>query len=253
MNRSHSKTVWTMKVAKCPWTEDTVREVAFVKHVLSLTGKERILDLGCGYGRHALSLAELGCDVVGIDMTPEYIEVAKSSAITKHANIEFVCANILDAQYESEFDVVLNLGDGGIGYCKSEDENKAMFDIITRALVPNGQHLLQVLNRQHAEKYFPRRDWDFGQQAISLVDFQWDSDKNRMYYSERLAYWGQVLNECDEVLNTSVRLYSLSELEDILERRGMRVVCTSSSLTERIEFQGNELILVVHSKKVEYS
>ena len=48
-----------MKVAKCPWTEETVREVGFVVHTLALSGGERILDLGCGYGRHALALAEL--------------------------------------------------------------------------------------------------------------------------------------------------------------------------------------------------
>ena len=250
MRSDNTKTGWTMKAAKCPWTEDTVREIEFVIHFLALSGKERILDLGCGYGRHALALAERGYDIVGVDITSEYIDEAKDRAAAKCLNATFICSSILDIQFDKEFDVVLNLCDGAIGYCESDNDNELMFDVISRALVPNGQHLLQVLNRKHAEKYFPRRDWDFGQEAISLVEFQWEPERLRMLYSERLAYWEQVLDECDNVLNASVRLYSLSELRNILDRVGMRVVRTSSSLTEYVEFQGEELILVVHSEKV---
>ena len=249
MSSNNTKTGWTMKVAKCPWTEDTVQEVKFVTHILGLSGGERILDLGCGYGRHALALAGRGYDVVGVDITPEYIDEAKDRAAAKRLNATFICSNIIDIQFDTEFDVVLNLCDGAIGYSESDNDNELIFEIISRALVPNGQHLLQVLNRKHAEKHFPRRDWDFGQEAISLVEFQWDPDMLRMSYSERLAYWRRVLDECDNVLNVSVRLYSLSELRNLLDRVGMRVVRVSSSLTEYVEFQDEELILVVQSKK----
>ena len=250
MSNDNTNTEWTMKVAKCPWTEETVREVGFVVHTLALSGGERILDLGCGYGRHALALAELGYDVVGVDITPEYIYEAKARAASRRLDATFICSNILDIHFDTEFDVVLNLCDGAIGYCESDDDNEMMFEIIANALVPDGNHLLQVLNRNHAEKYFPRRDWDYGKEAISMVEFRWDPDRLRMLYSEKLAYWGRVLDRCENVLNTSVRLYSISELRDILNSVGMRVVRASSSLTIYNEFQGEELILVVQSRKV---
>jgi SAM-dependent methyltransferase len=249
MSSNNSKTGWTMKIAKCPWTENTVEEVEFVEKLLSLSGGERILDLGCGYGRHALILAERGFDVIGVDITQEYIQEAKSRAAAKCLNTKFICSSILDLKFNREFDVVLNLCDGAIGYSELENDNNAIFEIISRALVPNGQHLLQVLNRRHAELFFPRKDWDIGNEAISLVEFRWNSEKLRMHYIEKLAYRGLLVDECETVLDTSVRLYYMSELKELLEQVGMIVIRASSSLTEFIEFQSNELIMVVQSKK----
>ena len=67
---------WSLDIKEQSWTEDTENQVEFLIKTLRLTGEERILDLACGYGRHALALARRGFSVVGVDITPVYIEDA---------------------------------------------------------------------------------------------------------------------------------------------------------------------------------
>ena len=55
------------------WVENSAREVDFILDLCDLKPGARILDLACGFGRHALELAGRGYAVVGVDITPAYI------------------------------------------------------------------------------------------------------------------------------------------------------------------------------------
>src|SRR5512140_3350123 len=116
------KKIWTLDIKEMSWVEQTKEQVDFIWEVLELDGRERILDLACGFGRHALELARRGHPVVGVDITPEFVEDARAAARAEGLPVEFVLGNVLDVASRSEFDVVLNLADGAIGYFESEEE-----------------------------------------------------------------------------------------------------------------------------------
>ena len=59
-----------------PWTESTEHQVEFIIKTLALTGKERILDLACGFGRHCISFASKGFSITGTDINKKYIDDA---------------------------------------------------------------------------------------------------------------------------------------------------------------------------------
>ena len=52
--------IWTLDIQDQSWVEDTERQVDFIVRKLNLTGKERIIDLACGFGRHSLELSSRG-------------------------------------------------------------------------------------------------------------------------------------------------------------------------------------------------
>ena len=52
------KQIWTLDIKDQSWVEDTENQVDFIAKALNLSGKERILDLACGFGRHSLSFAK---------------------------------------------------------------------------------------------------------------------------------------------------------------------------------------------------
>lgn len=84
------KNNWSLEIKKQSWAEDTNRQVDFIIKTLHLNGSERILDLACGYGRHALRFAEKGYSVTGIDLTEDYILDARINAEKRNLKTEYI-------------------------------------------------------------------------------------------------------------------------------------------------------------------
>ena len=164
--------IWTLAIQEMSWVEQTKEQVEFIWDVLALNGDEVILDLACGFGRHALEFARRGCRVVGVDITKAYIDEARNKAIEQGLDASFICADLRELQFSEEFDVVLNLADGAIGYLENDAENLKIFDRIAAALKPGGKHIMDVCNGAYAAKHFPKRNWFFGGQTLSLADFE---------------------------------------------------------------------------------
>jgi SAM-dependent methyltransferase len=94
------------------FTKGTGQEVAFLIRTLGLGPGSRVLDVGCGPGRHAHALAEAGCEVVGVDISQRFVDLARESA-PPGATFERTDARSLD--FDREFDAVISLCQGGFG------------------------------------------------------------------------------------------------------------------------------------------
>lgn len=205
------------------WTEDTENQVDFIIKALNLKGNERILDLACGYGRHALSLARRGYEVVGVDITKCYVEDANKTAKAEGLSASFIQSDIREVTYNNEFDVVLNLADGAIGYLENDEENLKIFDVVARALKPGGKHLMDVCNAEHADFNFPRCNWEMGEKAIALSEFEWDKEKRIMLFGGFDIPYGEPAKKPDILYGDPTRLYTLDEIKTIMSERGMEV------------------------------
>ena len=215
---------WTLHIKDQSWVEDTEHQVDFVIQTLGLTGSERILDMACGYGRHSLALARKGFSVVGVDITKAYIDDAKIEAQKAGLNVEFRLCDIRDLNFYEEFDVVLNMADGAIGYFETDEENLVVFDKIAESLKPGGRHLMDVCNAEHAENYFPKRNWQIGTKILALPEFDWDKERRRMIYGGWEIEFGKVAQRPVPLgKGGGARLYSLNELDEILRARGMHI------------------------------
>lgn len=84
MEKDWYKKIWTLDIRNMSWVEDTKRQVDFIIKTLDLKGNEKVLDLACGFGRHALEFARRGYDVTGVDITPEYVAYANEQARKKN-------------------------------------------------------------------------------------------------------------------------------------------------------------------------
>lgn len=250
INQLWYKNIWTLDIKNQSWVEDTENQVIFIIKTLGLKGNERILDLACGFGRHSLSFASKGFDVIGIDITEEYIRDAKNTAKKKNLKIEFINADIRELKYKNEFDIVFNLADGAIGYLENEEENLKIFDIISNSLKINGKHFMDVCNAEHAENYFPKRHWEIGSKSLSLPEFQWDKKSRRMLYSQWEIEFGKIVDKPKTIEpGSSTRLYTKSEIARIFKERGMKIIKTFSNYYGKEETY-KELQLIVYSKKI---
>lgn len=243
------RNIWTLDIKKQSWVEDTENQVDFIIKTLELKGGERILDLACGFGRHSLSFARRGYKVVGIDITRDYIEDARREAASGSLDVEFVQADIRELGYDNEFDVVLNLADGAVGYLENDEENLKIFDVIAASLKPGGKHFMDICNAEHAEHYFPKRHWEIGDKSLSLPEFDWDGRTRRMIFSDWGITFGEIASPPGLIEPcSSTRLYSRSELDSILESRGMGIIKTFSDYNGKAASY-KELQFMVYSRK----
>ena len=215
---------WGLDIKNMSWVENTGSEVDYIINLCGLKGNERILDLACGFGRHSLEFARRGFSVVGADITEIYIDDAKNTAKEMGlSNTEFICCDIRDIAYKDEFDVVLNLADGAIGYLENDDENLKIFDTIARALKHGGHHVCDLVCGEYADAHFPVRLWDSGSNTLSLSEFDWDREKRIMLFGNCDIAYGEVLRVPEIPEGDPTRVYTTTEIKEIMKKRDMEV------------------------------
>ena len=119
------------------FTKGTEQEVDFLVGALALEPGMRVLDVGCGPGRHALSLARRGFDVVGIDHSAEFVRLARDAATAAALAATFEELDVRDLDRAGEFDGVICLCQGGFGLLGGRDETD-VFGRIAATLRPGG-------------------------------------------------------------------------------------------------------------------
>lgn len=207
--------------AEMAWTERTESEIKRALTMLRPQGGERVLDLGCGTGRHSLELVRQGFSVVGVEISRELVEIARKDAEEQGLEAEFVEADLRELNYEEEFDIVLNLNDGAIGYFETDEENHRSFEVISRALKPGGQNLIQVPNVLHARAHLPQRSWIPSSTMVELVEHRWNKKDRYMEGAMIPVRFGEVLESLDKRIEFRQRLYTVDELREIYASVGM--------------------------------
>ncbi len=100
------------------FTKGTDNEVDFIVEQLGLAPGARVLDVGCGPGRHAHALARRGIEVVGVDISQRFVDLA-----TEHAppGATFVRGDARALGFDAQFDAVISLCQGGFGLVGDDD------------------------------------------------------------------------------------------------------------------------------------
>lgn len=94
------------------FTKGTEQEVAFLVDHLRLEHGTKLLDVGCGPGRHAHALARRGLEVVGIDISQRFVELASRDSPD---GARFERADARRLAFDAEFDVAISLCQGAFG------------------------------------------------------------------------------------------------------------------------------------------
>jgi SAM-dependent methyltransferase len=132
------------------FTKGTEQEVDFLVDVLGLARGERVLDVGCGPGRHAHALARRGIVVHGIDISARFVALATESLVPG-ATFERLDARRLP--FEAEFDVALSLCQGAFGLLTGSGQDAAVLTGMARAVRPGGRVALSAFNAYFQVRY----------------------------------------------------------------------------------------------------
>lgn len=120
-------------------------EVAALVSLLELDRPMKVLDLACGYGRHANRLAAQGHTVTGVDITPGFLEMARQQAVEMGVQVDYRLGDMRTVDPGEEFDRVLLLFTS-FGYF-NDAGNLQVLENAARALRPGGLFAMDVPNR----------------------------------------------------------------------------------------------------------
>jgi len=207
---------------------DLTEAKAFVKHLTSqipLPEQAEVLDLGCGWGRHTNSLADLGYRVTGLDLSPRLIERARTMAnerdVAALGSLDFEVGDMRTHRMNRRFDLVVNLFTS-LGYFEKDEDDLKVLQNAFHHLRDGGYVVLDYFDTAHTlahlvpseSKSFPnfrahlKRDVVGGRllKEIRIEDFNRESGPNPLVFTEM------------------VRCYNPKDLEDLLLLAGFSPV-----------------------------
>jgi len=223
----------------------TQAEAEFVIESMGLQPGAQVLDVGCGYGRHAMELAARGYHIVGLDLSTPLLVRGGEEAHRRNLTINFVRGDMRELDFDSQFDGAYCLF-STFGYFDDETNKKTIANI-ARALKPGGRVLIEILNRDYVISDLPTRVWWEGDGCVVLEEVELN------YFSSRVQVNRSVVFDDGRQLEQeiSVRAYSLHEVGKLMHAAGFRVLEVSGGYHTRSRFFGNQSrhIIVLAERK----
>lgn len=216
-----------------PQRSDT--ETAQAAALLEMNHPLKVLDLACGFGRIANRLALLGHRVTGVEYQAGFLEIARADAarnrvITSHrrtagrsfsaagrgagGRVEYVQGDMRAIDYADQFDRALMMFNS-FGYFP-DDENLLVLQNVQRALKPGGLVGLDIANRDGVLNDFHAHYVSEKEGSLMINRFSFDVWSGRLR-NDRIVIREGVRRDCP----FSIRLYSLTEMRDLLARAGL--------------------------------
>jgi len=128
------------------FTQGTIGECDFIEKELNGDKSLKIIDVGCGTGRHSIELTKRGYVVTGIDLSESQLKKAKTKAETESLEIEFLMHDARNLPFENQFDVAIMLCEGGFPLMETDEMNFEILKNVTKSLKSSAKFIFTTLN-----------------------------------------------------------------------------------------------------------
>ncbi len=169
------------------FTKNTMEEVNFVLEELGLPPGSRILDVGCGTGRHAVELARRGYQITGVDISAGMLAEAEKAAREADVEVELIHADATRFMSDKLFDAAICLCEGAFSLLGGEDDpyehDLAILRNIRAALRPGARFVLTALNACRLIRQATQEDVESGRfDPVTMVETstaEWDTSQGK--------------------------------------------------------------------------
>lgn len=204
------------------FTEGTKGECDFIEQELGYNKTLKILDVGCGTGRHSIELTRRGYKITGIDLSDSMLQAARDKAKSNNLAIEFLKLDARNLPFNKDYDVAIMLCEGGFPLMETDEMNFGILKNVSNSLKDKCKFIFTTLNGlfplyHSVEKFMSENSRDanavYRSNTFDLMTFR---DYNVTEFTDDLGN--------RKTLNCNERYYVPSEIVWLLKSLGFNNV-----------------------------
>jgi 2-polyprenyl-3-methyl-5-hydroxy-6-metoxy-1,4-benzoquinol methylase len=200
------------------YTKGTIGEVDFFEREISFNKSAKILDVGCGTGRHSIELALRGYKVFGFDLSEEQLNVAQDKASKAGASVAFEQHDARSFNFQGKFDLAIMICEGAFPLMETDEMNFQILKNVYNSLGSNGKFIFSTLNGLfplfHSVKDFLNANSNGNESVNNTFDLMTFRDHSVFEFENKAGE--KVSLHCNE------RYYVPSEISWLLKSIGFR-------------------------------
>ncbi len=223
--------------------EQTQTEADFIQKMLQVSPPAHLLDVPCGGGRHSLVLAAQGYHLTGVDISPAFLDAARSKATAQRVNVQWEQRDMRDLPWPREFDGAFSFGNS-FGYYE-DDGNADSLKAVGRALKPGARFLLDAsyITEIILPSLQEHSRYEMGE-ILTLAERHYDHANSRLFVEYTWIRGGQ-----REKRSMSARLHSYREVCQLLKAADFADLQGFGSLAQEPFRLGSKRLLMIATKK----
>lgn len=128
------------------FTQGTIGECDFIEKEIGFNKELKIIDIGCGTGRHSIELTKRGYKVTGIDLSESLLEHAQEKANEQNLQIDFQKHDARKLPFNNEFDLAIMLCEAAFPLMETDEMNYEILRNAVNSLKANGKLIFTTLN-----------------------------------------------------------------------------------------------------------
>ncbi len=198
--------------------ELTVKETDFIVSYFQLAKGSKVLDLMCGYGRHALALARKGIEVTAVDNLTDYINELKAGAEKEGLYINALQCDVTAFSAKEKYDLVMCMGNSLNFF--DETDTVQILSSAAACLKPGGHLLINSWSvAEISFKNYKEKSW-------SEVDgLKFLTDSKLLFHPTRIETESTIIGPdgATEIKKGVDYIFSINEMEAMINKSGLQL------------------------------
>jgi len=128
------------------FVQGTIGECNFIEKEINYNKTLKIIDIGCGTGRHSIELAKRGYKITGIDLSESLLKKAREKSKQQDVRVDFLKHDARNLPFDKQFDVAIMMCEGGFPLMETDEMNFEILKNVSKSLKHKSKFIFTTLN-----------------------------------------------------------------------------------------------------------
>lgn len=189
---------------------DYIEEI-FKKHGVK---PNLVLDLGCGTGSITNILAKRGYDMIGVDLSPDMLNVARDKAMEENLDVLYLCQDIREFELYGTVDAIICTLDV-LNYITKPEDLRLVFALVKNYLNPDGIFIFDINTEYKLKNVLGNNTFVNDENGIF---YTWENEYNEKISNQYLTFFAEIEDGLYERFDEThiQRAYAIEEIKEFL-------------------------------------